>query len=163
MGISDIEESKKFNYTKKVKDTLKILGMTTKELQQYKYIGGDDGPHLEYFNNFFRDKYDFADTINHSSNCEICGHDIVKNFYILKEDDSEMSLMIIGSECKDRFLEKSKRTCEECDQPHKRRKYNICLDCQVKSNKCVECKGYKKCSFKTCYDCHSKNSFFRRY
>jgi hypothetical protein len=56
----------------------------------------------------------------------ICGHFIQENCYIT---DGE-NILIWGNCCINRFIEKSGRTCSNCNQSHRNRKNNLCNKCR---------------------------------
>lgn len=108
----------------------------------WKYCGGESGRHLNYFKiSCPNDKLP-----EHVDEC-VCEHHISENCYIT---DGEL-LLILGNCCIKKFVPKSTRTCEMCDQPHKNRIVNRCNDCRI--GICDECD--EKCSekYKKCYKC----------
>ena len=46
-------------------------------------------------------------------------------------------IIVLGNCCIKKFIPSSGRTCEECDEPHRNRKHNICNSCL--ENRCFEC------------------------
>ena len=73
--------------------------------------------------------------IPHNTKC-ICGHGISDNYYftdIRIPKEKRQKLIILGSKCKNRYIEKEqrKRRCEICDKPHKKTSNNFCTDCRI--------------------------------
>jgi len=159
-------------YFKKFCENLEELGLTYEEVERdYKYSGGnldeDDGEtrHSRYFDLCFpRDP--FPEKVK---KC-LCDHPIVENCFISKDFNID-TLLIIGNCCIKRFIDKSSRTCENCDAPHKNRSLNYCNDCKeyVKrgyTRKCQSCKSLCKslnkinkclnCSKGFCFSCNKK-------
>jgi len=66
----------------------------------------------------------------------ICGHEISDNYYftdIRIPKEKRQKLIILGSKCKNRYIEKNQRLkkCELCDKPHKNIKDNYCNNCRI--------------------------------
>jgi hypothetical protein len=92
-------------------------------LSQWRYCGGDKGPHRNYYKLTHPD-YELPP---HTDEC-VCGHPIKENCYIT---DGEQFL-VLGNCCIKKFLKKenSGRTCGRCGQPHKNRSDNLCKACR---------------------------------
>jgi len=87
------------------------------------YIGGEKGVHLNYFNKYYSDE----DLPEHKDYC-ICGHKIKNNCFI---SDGEYVLSI-GESCVNKFVPKCDKICEECGIHHRNRKDNKCKNCRKK-------------------------------
>jgi hypothetical protein len=96
--------------------------------QDFKYCGGDKGRHYNYFRLFFKDKLDKDNSwyIPYSSHC-VCGHYIEENCYIINNTGR---ILILGNCCIKKFVPKSTRTCEICENIHKNRTINRCNNCR---------------------------------
>lgn len=102
-------------------DGLKKEGYEYNDIKEnYKYIGGNKGRHLNYFKLF---KKEFPKS---KDKC-ICGHFIIENCYI----SNGFNIIVLGNCCIKRFVPKCKRTCEKCGNIHKSIKTNICSDCKI--------------------------------
>lgn len=109
-------------------------------VNNWKYCGGTDGRHLNYFNLCCKDK----EMPDHNPRC-ICGQKITENCFIT--DDK--TILVVGNCCIKRFMSKSGRTCEQCGKPHKNRKVNLCNGCRT--DKCIKCNGVS--NSEVCYRC----------
>ena len=111
----------------------------------WKYCGGRRGCHLNYFKMCCAED-DLPDLVNEC----VCGHHIEENCYIT---DGEQ-ILVLGNCCIKKFITKSSRTCEKCEEPHKNRIVNRCNDCR--KGVCDGCS--KKCDefYKKCYNCAFK-------
>jgi hypothetical protein len=109
--------------TKKFIKGLETYGLSYEEIKNsnWKYCGGNEGRHLNYYRICYVDK----ELLEHTDKC-VCGHHIEENCYIT--DGSRF--LILGNCCIRKFIEKSSRTCEMCERPHKNRKVNFCNDCR---------------------------------
>jgi len=87
------------------------------------YIGGESGQHLNYF------KRNYKNDIlpDHNGNC-ICGHKIKNNCFI---SDGEFVLSI-GESCINKFIPKNEKICSTCGIRHRNRKDNNCVKCRKK-------------------------------
>lgn len=100
---------------------LQEYNLTVEEVRGWKYCGGNRSRHLNYFKLCCPDD----DIPEHTDKCA-CGHHISENCYIT----DGVRILVLGNCCIKRFIPKAKRTCERCDKPHRRTKYNLCFDCQ---------------------------------
>lgn len=109
------------NIHSRLLEGLKTYNITENELQYFKYAGGDHGSHLKYAQLIKLEKP------LHKTHC-ICGHPIKNNCYIKYNDQ----IIVLGNCCIKRFIPKEQqgRTCEECGNPHKNRKSNLCTECK---------------------------------
>ena len=148
------------------KGLMNWYGFTLEELtENYKYCGGDGGnkeksSHYNYWVLQFGDK-DFP---YKEFEC-ICGHDIVENCFMV--DKTRKKFIHMGNCCIKRFMpeNKSSRTCELCEEPHKNRKDNLCHDCRETYNRCVICKEYFEFDDKKheyCDECYDKKREIER-
>jgi hypothetical protein len=148
------------------KGLMNWYGFTLEELtENYKYCGGDGGnkeksSHYNYWVLQFGDK-DFP---YKEFEC-ICGHDIVENCFMV--DKTRKKFIHMGNCCIKRFMpeNKSSRTCELCEEPHKNRKDNLCYDCRETYNRCVICKEYFEFDDKKheyCDECYDKKREIER-
>ncbi len=126
---------------------LKDYDLTYDEIKNgnWKYCGGNRDRHLNYFKLCCKNE-DLPDKVNEC----VCGHKITENCYIT---DGEQ-ILILGNCCIKKFIPKSSRTCERCDQPHKNRLVNRCNSCRW--GICDICD--KSCSgaYTKCYGCYSR-------
>lgn len=79
---------------------------------------------LRYFYEWF-DKTRH-DPPEHADNC-ICGESIMHNFWITNGTE----VLIIGSECINKFCYRSGKSCSICKEPHLNRLDNICNTCRA--------------------------------
>ena len=135
------------NVSKRFMEGLKKIDLTYDEIQTYKYAGGDQKSHLDYYKLIYKD----IKLPDHKSSC-ICGHHIEENCYIsnLKND----KIIVLGNCCIKRFVPKSKRTCDECGKEHRNSKINKCNDCKIKY--CSKCFKFNGVKYKYCYDCRMR-------
>lgn len=137
-------------FQKNILENLKKNGINSlEELNEFRYAGGDSKSHFNYFKLLFKDE----ELPSHSDKC-ICNTDITENCYIVRENDNEFELLVLGSCCIKKFVSKCKRTCNVCGMNHKNRKLNLCNSC--KRGICLKCENKfdsdnDKRSY--CYDC----------
>jgi len=124
---------------------LKEYNLAYDEMVNWKYCGGNRGRHLSNFKLCCKGE----ELPNKVYEC-ICGHAIIENCYITNGDE----ILVLGNCCIKRFIEKSDKTCEICEEPHKNRKVNRCNKCRI--GICDDCG--KKCDedYKKCYSCAFK-------
>jgi hypothetical protein len=134
-----------FSLTNKFIRGLKNYNLTYEEIKNsgWKYCGGNQCRHLNYFRLVFKND-ELPDEVD---NC-VCGHYITENCYIT----DGIRLLVLGNCCIKKFIPKNTRTCSNCENPHKNRKVNKCNKCRV--GFCDICN--KKCNtkYKQCYSCH---------
>ena len=124
--------------------------LTEEEVKKnWKYCGGDRGRHY----NYFKLSCPNDDEPEHTNEC-VCKHYIEENCYITNGEE----ILVLGNCCIKKFLPKSGRTCELCDEPHKNRIVNRCNDCRF--GICDKCN--KKCNsnYKLCFDCKFDHPWF---
>jgi hypothetical protein len=92
-------------------------------LNQWKYIGGNEGRHLRKYITLFNKNPD----IPYKTNC-ICTHEIKENCYI--ENIISGKQLVIGNCCINRYLETTDQLCEHCKASHRNLKDNYCTDCR---------------------------------
>lgn len=102
------------------------------ELDNYCYAGGDSGHHSSYL----ATQRITVDRIPPKKDRCLCGHPISENCYI--KHIPTQRLIVVGNCCIKRYLDKSGRTCEKCNKPHKNRKNNLCESCG-KTHKISNC------------------------
>ncbi len=138
------------NETKHYKNFVKNLydnyGMNVSELKNWKYAGGNQGRHKNYFKLYFGDDI----LPEYASQC-VCGKDIKENCYIHNEETDE--ILIIGNECIKKFMPKESigRRCMVCNAPHKNRKNNKCDECRI--GFCIDCEKPINSWYKKCFAC----------
>lgn len=113
-------------------------------IEKYSYCGGDgdngqkqDKRHLNYWLMLFGLRpFPCKET-----EC-VCGVTIKENCFVV--DETETNFIHMGNCCIKKFMpeNKSGRTCEICQEPHKNRKYNLCNDCKTTNKKCKTCNEY---------------------
>lgn len=119
-------------------------GLTEEEVKKnWRYCGGNQGSHY----NYFKLSCPNDDLPAPIYEC-VCKHFIKENCYITNGEE----ILVLGNCCIKRFLSKSGRTCEECDEPHQNRKVNRCNDCRV--GRCDECHLRCPPKYKLCFMCH---------
>ena len=162
------------NISKQFINGLKEYNLTKDELINWKYCGGNEGSHY----NYFKLSCPNDDMPEYTTEC-VCKHVIRENCYITNGEE----ILVLGNCCIKRFIPKSGRTCELCDEPHKNRIVNRCNACKIKRvipksgktcelcnnphqnrivdrcnacriGRCDECS--KKCNpdYKLCYQCY---------
>ena len=109
----------------------------------WKYCGGNQGRHLNYFKLQEGGSWELP---SYEEEC-VCEHSIIENCYIT----DETRILVLGNCCIKKFIPKSSRTCEYCEEPHKNRVVNRCNKCR--KGVCDVCN--KKCNkkYKKCYNC----------
>ena len=135
--------------------------LTLEELtENYKYCGGDgdnasgDERHHNYWVTLFgNEKCPYKET-----EC-FCGQQIRENCFVV--DKTKTNFVHMGNCCIKRFMpeNKSGRTCEICEEPHKNRKDNLCHDCRETHKRCGTCKEYFEFDNKKheyCDECYEK-------
>ena len=116
----------------------------------WKYAGGCQGRHLNYFN-LIKQTKDLKMPLK-VDKC-ICGHHIEENCYITNGD----RIIVLGNCCIKKFIPKNTRTCSECGEPHKNRIVDRCNECRV--GVCDGCGKDIAEKYKKCYTCfNSSNS-----
>lgn len=139
-------ESLSTKYITKIKESLLEYGVTLEDfVNNFKYCGGDDGSHL----NYYKLNYPGTKIPNHTDKC-ICGHHIQKNCYI----QYNRLILVLGNCCIKRFVKNSNRTCERCNEPHRNRIVNRCNDCR--KGVCDGCGKRCKPQYPTCWNCKKK-------
>lgn len=123
---------------------LKKYNITYNEIlnSEWKYVGGDSKEHLRYFKLCCKG----CKIPEHEDYC-ICGHAIKNNCYIKKGEQ----ILILGNCCIKKFVPKSSRTCETCNNTHKNRTINKCNDCR--KGVCEICGINVKEKYKKCFTC----------
>jgi len=150
-------------YLKKLCDALFIKGLNYDDVKRtYKYSGGSNGD--KRHENYFFKCMPAASVPELVEEC-LCGHAIKENCYITKDFDIN-TILILGNCCIKKFIDKSSRTCEICNRPHRNRSHNFCNDCKKDYIKCKKCKIYCKiekgfnvcepCKNKACLGCNAK-------
>lgn len=129
--------------TQKFIKGLKQHNLSLDMMNNWKYCGGNEGRHLNYYRIFFPGK----DTLPASTDECICGHPIVENCYITNGE----RILVLGNCCIKKFIPKSSRTCQKCGEPHKNRIVNRCNDCRV--GVCDICNKQCNPKYKKCYNC----------
>jgi len=74
--------------------------------------------YLNYFHLFWGKEYELPE---HTNKC-VCNHSIEENCYIT--NGNKEGVLILGNCCIKKFIPKSGRTCEICDEPHRNRVVN---------------------------------------
>lgn len=144
-------------------DTLSKKGIANSlELNFWKYAGGDHKEHLNYW------KVAYKDTRRppYEGVCP-CSTKITRNCYITNGE----TFIVVGNCCIKKFMpERSGRSCEECNAPHKNRKDNFCNSCREKKERSARkttqyvsektdtiCACGKACGkYPRCYNCNLK-------
>jgi len=134
--------------TEKFIKGLKEYNLTTKDIEEqgWKYCGGNRGRHKNYFHLFWGKEYELPE---HTNKC-VCNHSIEENCYIT--NGNKEGVLILGNCCIKKFIPKSGRTCEICDEPHRNRVVNRCNDCRM--GMCDDCDGPCDDCYKKCTSCH---------
>ena len=134
------------NLTDRFIEGLKKYDLTIDDIQNndYRYVGGDTGRHLNYWKMKINTKLP-----NHENRC-VCNKKIKENCYIR---DKYGDILVLGNCCIKKFIKKSTRTCDKCGEPHRNRIVDRCKKCR--KGVCDNCG--KKCDlrYKKCYDCES--------
>lgn len=109
-------------YIERFKDGIRRIGYDPQDvINNWRYFGGDYDSHLKYYimvsNN---------ETLPQKEHTCVCGQKIKRNCYLEKDSD----IIVLGSCCIKRFINKSSRTCSVCGANHKNRKHNFCNLCK---------------------------------
>lgn len=133
-------------------EELNLLGITLEEFKTFKYAGGIKGSHDKYF----KLAYPNIERPLHKDKC-ICGHRITENCYVVKDG----LFIVLGNCCIKKYVTKSGRTCEDCNEPHQNRKVNKCNECKKKKY-CHDCKVLiTQPRWTHCRKCYSKDLMIR--
>jgi hypothetical protein len=127
---------------------LREHNITNKEIEdgEWKYCGGDQGSHLNYFKLSVQKNKKDTEMPLHVDKC-ICGHHIEENCFITNGD----RIIVLGNCCIKRFVPKSTRTCSECGEPHRNRVVDRCNECRI--GICDGCGRDIDIKYKKCYRC----------
>jgi len=126
---------------------LKEYNLSREDLQYWKYCGGNEGRHHNYF------KISCPETpLPEPTDTCVCGHAIKENCYITNGTD----ILVLGNCCIQRFCPTSKRSCEKCGAVHKNRKNNRCNTCRI--GICDTCNRVCDKRYPTCYYCKFNSS-----
>lgn len=137
----------KLNLSDRFINGLKKYNLTMEDVRDnYKYCGGDEGRHLNYFKIVFPNK----ETPSNADNC-VCGQRIIENCYICHKNNNYNTIIVVGNCCIKKFVNSAGRTCEDCGAPHQNRTDNKCNICRL--SKCKECGKTIKPKYKLCYKC----------
>jgi hypothetical protein len=123
---------------------LKEYNLSYEQIQKWKYCGGNQDRHLNYFRICCPGE-DLPERVDYC----VCGHKIIENCYITSENGD--LLLVLGNCCIKKFIPKSSRTCEKCGDPHKNRTVNRCNDCRY--GICDICNKICNKKYKKCYHC----------
>ena len=116
--------------TEKFIKGLQKYNLNVEDIKKFKYCGGNQGRHYNYFKLFFEEtlKKNPGWYPELKNEC-ICDHHIQENCYIINNSGL---ILTIGNCCIKKFILKKYRTCEICECPHKNRIVNKCNDCRNK-------------------------------
>jgi hypothetical protein len=110
-------------------------------IEKYKYCGGDGGNNVNKSRhyNYWVTQFGYEHFPRKEHNC-VCGQPIVENCFVT----DGANFIHMGNCCIKKFMpeNKSRRTCEICEEPHKNRKYNLCNECKITHKRCQTCKEY---------------------
>jgi len=113
--------------SKRFLDGLKSYNLKFEEIknpEKWKPRGGNHGAGKRYFEQCFPD-WELPDQQNRC----VCGHPIKNNCYLYNEEIDRF--LVLGNCCIKRFLpDTGTRRCQDCNEPHKRRKSNLCEECE---------------------------------
>ena len=131
--------------TKRFIQGLKNYDLTLEEIQSsnWRYCGGTNGAHLNYFKLMFKNK---KPLLPHEDKC-VCGHPIRENCFIT----DGTRFIVLGTCCIKKFVRYNSRTCEECGEPHRNRIVNLCNDCR--KNVCEKCGEECDYPYRYCASC----------
>lgn len=113
---------------------------------EWRYAGGNQGSHKLYFYLMFGEKRKPPAVETH---CQ-CNHFIKEQCYIYNSGTDQ--LVVLGNCCIKKFIPKHMRTCEDCDKPHRNRKWNKCNECVKKI--CFNCGKQNSPKYRFCYKCY---------
>lgn len=111
---------------------------------------GNGQTSFNYYKAYFSNKFSQPE---YETRC-ICTHDIVHNCYIYNQYNKKA--VVVGNCCIKRFLDNIHKSCEVCQNFHKRTKANICNACEKLGKNQVN--FGKKHYSKTLYDVFKKDS-----
>ena len=142
---------------------LKNYNLTFDEILNWKYCGGDQKNHLNYFKLYHKisEDQDFSLPL-HADKC-VCDHPIKENCYIT----NGKKIIVLGNCCIKKFAVGGKR-CKICDTVHKNRKDNYCNSCRKdvaeKEKRKKQAEWYCSCgdrkknkSHPLCVSCYYRN------
>lgn len=111
-----LDEKKKLKRSKKFITGLTKYKITSREINNWYYSGGNYGKHLKYF----KSKYPDEDLPDLHYEC-VCGQPIKNNCYIT--DGKE--IIVLGTTCIKKFIKKKCKKCKIEIEPN----YKICYEC----------------------------------
>lgn len=95
-------------------------GMTEEDIKKWRWCGSSANS-LGYWAECFPDSLP-PEPVGHC----ICGQRILVQHWITNGEE----FLVIGSECKNKFMVYGGKTCAMCGEPHKNRKDNHCKTCR---------------------------------
>ena len=107
----------------RVVNNLAQYNLTLEQVSKWRYYGGSDGSHLNYYR-LCEGKS--VEPLDPQWECGMCGQDISENCYIT--DGSQ--ILIVGNDCIRRFVNDSTRTRTACGKPNTNRADNYCTACR---------------------------------
>ena len=146
-------------------DNMKEEGYTIKELNDFVYIGGSgyytndhtradneigfkDTPQYNYYMRFWKDYLTMKEIrkVRPDTNKCICGHDIMENCWLIKENGNTIDIApVIGNCCIKNFLPELKiKHCDICNAEHNRWKYSVCKECEKKKKNRIREKNIRE-------------------
>jgi hypothetical protein len=157
MEIQTKSNTRKDKWFDNLIHNIELRGFTYEQFKsEYKYSGGNEGRHLNYFNIVFKNKK----TPQQTMHCE-CNHPILENCYVSNNFDYD-SIIVMGSCCIKKFIPAAGRTCEICSSPHRNKKNNKCNECRKikpvisEFKKCKNCTNIIKKQYTRCFNCYQK-------
>ena len=114
----------KVGYSKFVEGLKTLYGLTTKDLDRFKYVG--DNYSIKGTRNWKYFIGDDNEPLPATENKCVCGQEIKRNAYISDGDE----FLILGSKCIQHFTPNGlKQLCILCNEPHRRSKSEYCKKC----------------------------------
>ena len=104
-----------------------------KDLDNYKYFGGNKNQHLNYLHMLIKEHKNRNVEIPSAKPMCLCKTRINEQCYI--QHIPTQLILNVGNCCIKKFLDKSGRTCSNCEEPHQNRKNNYCNDCREQNKR----------------------------
>ena len=159
----------KIELTDRFIDGLKQYGMTEEDIKNWRWCGGTGNiSDIKYWKMCFPNATP-PDTEKHC----ICGQKIIIQNWITYNQE----FIVIGSECRNKFLDHKGKSCNRCKEPHRNRKDNYCTSCreflrieEFKKEEqdrkqqqritlcfCGKVINQNGTNYKQCYNCYNQN------
>ena len=119
------------------------LGLDPEQVKkEWFYCGANYSSGKNYWSIFWKEHTQEPLKPKQRENC-ICGHVISKDRNAYITDITTEQILVIGSCCKNQFINKGGRLCSVCEKTHRNIKVNRCNECK---KLCIQC-NEKDCNW----------------